>query len=72
LKRKSPAIPSRFVHAGQPMAITLTQATEAGTVYTPDEIRAISGIAKAHGLPLHMDGARFANALVALDLTPHK
>jgi threonine aldolase len=64
--------PKGFVHAGQPMAITLTQATEAGTVYTPDENRAIAGIAKAHGLPLHMDGARFANALVALDLTPHR
>jgi threonine aldolase len=62
--------PREFVHAGQPMAITLTQATEAGTVYQPDEIRAISKIAKAHGLPLHMDGARFANALVALDMTP--
>jgi threonine aldolase len=62
--------PEGFVHAGQPMAITLTQATEAGTVYTPEEIRAIAAIAKAHGLPLHMDGARFANALVALDLTP--
>ena len=62
--------PEGFVHAGQPMAITLTQATESGTVYNADEIRAISKIAKAHGLPLHMDGARFANALVALDLTP--
>ncbi|WP_340160346.1 low specificity L-threonine aldolase [uncultured Hoeflea sp.] len=62
--------PAGFVHAGQPMAITLTQATESGTIYTADEIRAISAIAKAHGLPLHMDGARFANALVALDLTP--
>ena len=62
--------PKGFVHGGQPAAITLTQATEAGTVYTADEIRAISKIAKAHGLPLHMDGARFANALVALDLTP--
>ncbi|SOE16367.1 L-threonine aldolase [Hoeflea halophila] len=62
--------PAGFVHAGQPMAITLTQATESGTVYSPDEIRTISAIARAHGLPLHMDGARFANALVALDLTP--
>ncbi len=62
--------PEGFVHGGQPMAITLTQATEAGTVYQPDEIRIISDIAKSHGLPLHMDGARFANALVALDLTP--
>lgn len=62
--------PEGFVHGGQPMAITLTQATEAGTVYRPDEIRIISKIAKSHGLPLHMDGARFANALVALGLTP--
>jgi threonine aldolase len=64
--------PREFVHGGQPMAITITQATEAGTVYKPDEIRAISKIAKAHGLPLHMDGARFANALVALGLTPEE
>lgn len=62
--------PKEFVHGGQPMAITITQATEAGTVYRPDDIRAISKIAKAHGLPLHMDGARFANALTALNLTP--
>ncbi|KGF69568.1 threonine aldolase [Hoeflea sp. BAL378] len=62
--------PKGFVHGGQPVAITLTQATEAGTVYTADEIRAISKIARAHGLPLHMDGARFANGLVALNLTP--
>jgi threonine aldolase len=62
--------PKGFVHAGQPMAITLTQATESGTIYQPDEIRNISSIAKAHGIPLHMDGARFANALVALELTP--
>ncbi|MBC7281497.1 low specificity L-threonine aldolase [Hoeflea sp.] len=70
LEREIARFPAGFVHAGQPMAITLTQATEAGTVYTAEEIRAISKIAKAHGLPLHMDGARFANALVALDLTP--
>ncbi|HSM40809.1 MAG TPA: low specificity L-threonine aldolase [Afifellaceae bacterium] len=59
-----------FVHGGQPMAVSVTQATEAGTVYTLDELGAISEVAKAHGLPLHMDGARFANALVALDVTP--
>ena len=70
LKAAIARYPEGFVHAGQPMAVTLTQATESGTVYTADEIRAISAIAKAHGLPLHMDGARFANALVALDLTP--
>src|SRR5687768_2924615 len=42
--------------------ISITQATEAGTVYTPDEVRAIASV----GLPVHMDGARFANALVTL------
>ncbi|UJW74644.1 threonine aldolase family protein [Rhizobium sp. SL42] len=65
---------SRFdvpsVHQGRPMAITVTQATEAGTVYTLDELDAIAAIAKAKSLPLHMDGARFANALVALGATP--
>jgi threonine aldolase len=62
--------PPDFVHGGQPMAVTVTQATEAGTAYTLDEIAALSDIAKKAGLPLHMDGARFANALVHLDTTP--
>ena len=62
--------PPGAVHQGRPMAVTLTQATEMGTVYELDEISAISDIAKQSGLPLHMDGARFANALVALDCTP--
>ncbi len=58
------------VHHGRPMAITVTQATEAGTIYTLDEISAIGDIARSNRLPLHMDGARFANALVALDCSP--
>lgn len=62
--------PQDAVHHGRAAAITMTQATEAGTVYTLDEIEAISKIAKENGLPLHMDGARFANALAALDTTP--
>ncbi|MDQ0321839.1 threonine aldolase [Pararhizobium capsulatum DSM 1112] len=62
--------PPGFVHGGQPMAITMTQATEAGTVYGVDEIDAISSIARHYHLPLHMDGARFANALVTLGVTP--
>ncbi len=62
--------PPDFVHGGQPTAVTLTQATEAGTAYTPDEIAAISDVAKQAGLPLHMDGARFANALVHLGASP--
>ncbi len=58
------------VHHVQPAAVSLTQATEAGTVYTPDEIRAISEVTRAHNLTLHMDGARFANAIVSLGCTP--
>ncbi len=58
------------VHAGRPAAISITQATEVGTVYAPDQIRAISQIAHKHALPLHMDGARFANALVSLGVSP--
>ncbi len=61
--------PPGFVHTGQPMAISITQATEIGTLYKPDEIQAISKIAKEHRLPLHMDGARFANAAAALNLS---
>ena len=67
--RSAASLPE-FVHAGRPMAVSITQATEVGTVYSLDEIEAISAIAARHGLPLHMDGARFANALVALDATP--
>jgi threonine aldolase len=59
-----------FVHAGRPAAISITQSTEVGTVYGLDDIEAISKIAKRHNLPLHMDGARFANALVSLNTTP--
>ena len=62
--------PPGFVHGGQPMAITMTQATEAGTAYSIAEIDAIATIARHHRLPLHMDGARFANALVTLDVSP--
>jgi threonine aldolase len=59
-----------FVHAMQPSAVSLTQATEAGTVYTREAIGAIGEVARANKLALHMDGARFANALVALDVSP--
>lgn len=59
-----------FVHAGRPVAVSLTQATEAGTVHTLDEIAALTAAAKDFGLPVHMDGARFANALVSLGCTP--
>lgn len=62
--------PQGDVHAGQPVAVSITQSTEIGTVYDAAEIGAISAICRQNGLPLHMDGARFANALVSLGLTP--
>jgi len=55
-----------FEHHAQPGVISITQATELGTVYTVDEIRAIAGYAHENGLLLHMDGARLSNAAVAL------
>ncbi len=58
------------VHQPQRGALSLTNATEAGAVYSPDQVRALAGIARAHGMPVHMDGARFANAVVALGCTP--
>ncbi len=59
-----------FVHSGQPVAVSITQSTEIGTVYSLAQIDAIAEICRSNQLPLHMDGARFANALVALDVTP--
>ena len=55
-------------HRVQPRVVSITQATELGTVYTPDEVRAIAETAHANGLLLHMDGARIANAAVGLEL----
>jgi threonine aldolase len=58
------------VHHGKPAAVSLTQATEWGTVYSLDELAEISSVAKRHELPVHMDGARFSNALAHLGCTP--
>jgi threonine aldolase len=58
------------IHHVKPGVITLTQATEWGTVYSLQEIAAISRAARQHELPVHMDGARFANALTHLNCTP--
>jgi threonine aldolase len=57
-------------HRGQPSAVNLTQATDLGAVYTLDQLRAVAEVAKARGLRLHMDGARFANALARLGCSP--
>jgi threonine aldolase len=58
------------IHYPKPRAVSLTQATELGTVYTPDEIKAIWAKAKTLGLKIHMDGARFANAVASLGVAP--
>ncbi|MCL1472649.1 low specificity L-threonine aldolase [Argonema antarcticum A004/B2] len=58
------------VHHVQPAAVSITQATEAGTVYKVDEIQRIAGVTRTHNLSLHMDGARFANAVVSLGCKP--
>jgi threonine aldolase len=58
------------LHQVQPQALAITQATECGRIYTPPEVRALKDAGAARNLTLHMDGARFANALVALGCTP--
>lgn len=58
------------VHGVQRSILSLTNVTEAGTVYTPAEIAALTSLARNKGLPSHLDGARFANAIVATGATP--
>jgi len=64
------ALPSGAVHSVQPAALTLSQATECGMAYAPSEIAALAEVAHGRGLAVHMDGARFANALATLGCTP--
>lgn len=59
-----------FVHSVQRGAVSITNSTEAGAVYSPAEIREITDVARANDIPVHMDGARFANALVAAGCSP--
>jgi len=59
----------RGFHGAQPGPVSLTNITEAGTAYTLDEMATIIAVAKRHGLPVHLDGARFANACAALGCT---
>lgn len=60
----------RDVHQVQPHALSLTQASEYGRVYRPGEMAGLAGVAREHGLKLHVDGARFANAVAFLGCTP--
>jgi threonine aldolase len=58
------------VHNVQKGALSLTNATEAGTLYRPSDVAALAALAHAEGVPVHMDGARFANAVARLGCTP--
>lgn len=60
----------RGVHHVQPRAVSISQSTETGAVYRPEEISAIGAACRAKGLVLHMDGARFANAVASLGCAP--
>jgi threonine aldolase len=64
------AITPHDEHSSRPRALALTQATELGTVYSPGEIAALCDVAHARQMKVHMDGARFANALVTLGCSP--
>ena len=57
-------------HEAQPAVLTVAQITECGTLYRPSEISSLAKIAGEHGMVLHMDGARFANAVSALGCAP--
>lgn len=60
----------RDIHYPKPRVVSVTQATELSTVYSVEELAAIRDVCSRHGLRLHMDGARFANAVAALDVPP--
>lgn len=60
----------RAEHDPKPASVSITNATELGTTYGPGEVKAISDLVRPRGLRLHMDGARFANALVGRDASP--
>lgn len=70
LREALSAFPRGLVKQVQPSALSLSQATESGTLYTLDEIAALTHIAREAGLRVHMDGARFANSIASLGCSP--
>ena len=70
LGRTLDRLPADAPHNVRPSAVSLSQASECGLVYSPDEIAALTDIAKSHGAAVHMDGARFANAVARLGCSP--
>jgi len=67
---KALAVTPHDVHSSRPSVVALTQSTELGTVYTPLDMWQISEFAHAHGMRIHVDGARFANAVASLGCAP--
>lgn len=63
-------LPSDVPHNVRARTLSITQANECGQIYSVEEVAALSQMAKTHGLRVHMDGARFANAVAALDVSP--
>ncbi len=70
LKQTLERLPSDAPHNVTPAVLSISQASECGLVYTPQEIAALAEIARSRALSLHMDGARFANAVASLGCTP--
>ncbi len=70
LRARIEAEGNRGVHGAARGPVSITQVTEKGSVYTLDELRGLTSVAREFGLQTHLDGARFTNALVALDRTP--
>ncbi len=70
LKQRIEAAKSMRPHTSKPGCITVSQATESGTIYQLDELKEIADIGKSYELPIHMDGARFTNSLVTLGCSP--
>ena len=64
------AVTPHDVHSSRPRVLAMTQATELGTLYSPLEMWKLSECAREHGMKVHVDGARFANAVAALDCAP--
>lgn len=70
LRKEVSRVSGYDVHGGRPLAVTVTNPTESGTVYSLKEIDAIVAVAREFGLWVHMDGARFANGLISEECTP--
>ncbi|MBL8537584.1 MAG: low specificity L-threonine aldolase [Hyphomonadaceae bacterium] len=68
--REAVARNARGIHSVTPAVASISQATERGAVYSPEEVAALGDVCKTAGLRLHMDGARFANAVAALGCAP--